>query len=185
MNNRKLLLFTFVVVVLAQLFVPSKMIWDREDTLKTGTEFKFKTTPIDPSDPFRGKYITLNYEENSYPIQDGSQWSGSETCFLSVTTDEEGFAKIDSVTKLEPQHSDFVKAKVYYVIGDELFIDYPFERYYMEESKAYPAELVYRESQRDTSTNCYALVSVKNGDAVLKDVMINGSSIVELIKNKN
>ena len=47
----------FIIVVCAQLFVPSQMIFQQEDVLKTGTAFKFKTQPVDPSDPFKGKYI--------------------------------------------------------------------------------------------------------------------------------
>ncbi|HMB62545.1 MAG TPA: hypothetical protein VKN36_05700, partial [Eudoraea sp.] len=62
--------------------------------------------------------------------------------------------------------------------------DYPFDRFYMEESKANEAELTYRQSQRDTSKITYALVRIKNGEAVLKDVMIDGISIRELVKTK-
>ena len=62
-----------------------------------------------------------------------------------------------------------------------LAIDYPFDRYYMEESKAYDAELTYRKSQLDTSQIAYALVSIKDGEAVLKDVLINGVSIREIV----
>lgn len=64
-----------------------------------------------------------------------------------------------------------------------LTIHYPFDRYYMEESKAYDAELTYIQSQQDTSKITYALVSIKNGDAVLKDVMISGTSIKEIVKS--
>ncbi|MBA4241981.1 MAG: GDYXXLXY protein, partial [Sphingobacteriaceae bacterium] len=52
MANKKLLLVTFCVVALIQLYVPAKMIFDSEDILTTGKEFKFKTEPIDPNDPF-------------------------------------------------------------------------------------------------------------------------------------
>ena len=52
----------------------------------------------------------------------------------------------------------------------------------MEESKAYEAELTYRQSQRDTTKLTYALVSIKNGDAVLKDVLIDGISIKEIVE---
>lgn len=38
--------------------------------------------------------------------------------------------------------------------------------------------------QRDTSQITYAVVSIKNGNAVLKDVMINGTSIIEIVKAK-
>ncbi len=52
----------------------------------------------------------------------------------------------------------------------------------MEESKASDAEEIYAKSLQDTTQLTYALVSIKNGDAVLKDVLIDGVSIKEIVK---
>ena len=52
----------------------------------------------------------------------------------------------------------------------------------MEESKAKPAEDLYMESQRNIDNMTYALVSIKDGDAVLKDVIIDDKSIKEIVK---
>ena len=104
-----------------------------------------------------------------------------------LTTDENGFAKIKSVSKLEPaDKQDFLKAKVRFISydGSKLTIDYPFDRFYMEESKAYDAELTYNRSRRDTNSVAYALVNIKNGESVLKDVMIDGISIREIVKQE-
>ena len=54
----------------------------------------------------------------------------------------------------------------------------------MEESKAYDAELTYTQSSRDTNSVTYALVNIKNGESVLKDVMINGVPIREIVKQE-
>jgi uncharacterized membrane-anchored protein len=185
MINKKILLPVFILVALVQLFVPAKMILDREDILDKGKEYKFKTEPIDPNDPFRGKYITLRYEDDMIEIQNEADWIRGEIIYVFLTTDNEGFAKIQSVSKENPTNKqDFLKTKVSYVTGNganKLTIDYPFDRYYMEESKAYDAELTYRESQLDTSQIAYALVSINDGEAVLKDVLINGVSIREIV----
>jgi uncharacterized membrane-anchored protein len=185
MINKKILLPVFILVAIVQLFVPAKMIFDREDILDKGKEYKFKTQPIDPNDPFRGKYITLRYEENMIEIQNEADWKRGEIVYILLTTDNEGFVKIQSVSKQNPTSSqDFLKAKVSYITSNganKLTIDYPFDRYYMEESKAYDAELTYRESELDTSQIAYALVSIKDGEAVLKDVLINGVSIREIV----
>ena len=185
MINKKILLPVFILIALVQLFVPAKIILDREDILDKGKEYKFKTKPIDPNDPFRGKYITLRYEDDMIEIQNESDWLRGEIIYVFLTTDDEGFAEIQSVSKENPANNqDFIKTKVSYVTDDgsnKLIIDYPFDRYYMEESKAYDAELIYRESQRDTSQIAYALVSIKDGEAVLKDVLINGVSIREIV----
>nr|WP_298924454.1 GDYXXLXY domain-containing protein [uncultured Allomuricauda sp.] len=186
MNSKKVLFPLFILVVLAQLYVPAKMIWDKEDVLDSGKEFKFKTAPIDPSDPFRGKYIVLSYDENTIEIPDEHDWIRGEVIYVSMIEDNEGFAKIKAVSKekLDP-NEDFVKAEVGFITSfdtTKLTIDYPFDRFYMEESKAYDAELTYRESQRDTTKITYALVNLKNGDAVLKDVLIDGIPIRALVK---
>ncbi len=185
--NYKILLPVFVLVAIVQLYVPAKMIFDKEDVIHTGTEYKFKTEPIDPNDPFRGKYITLRYEEDMVEVENESDWRWGEMVYVLLTSDSNGFAKILSVSKETPTGTpDFLIAKVSYVPDDgsnKLTIEYPFDRYYMEESKAYDAELAYRESQIDTNQIAYALVSIKEGDAVLKDVLINGVSIREIVKS--
>lgn len=186
MDSKKILLTAFVVVAIVQLYVPAKMIWDQEEILDAGVEYRFKTAPIDPYDPFRGKYITLSFEENNVAVPEEEDWRAGESVYVSLKTDKEGFAGIRYASKTRPTDDwDFVKAKVQMVAGHnpkELIIEYPFNRYYMQESKAYDAEIMYRESQQDTTKVTYALVSVRNGEAVLKDVMIDGTPIREIVK---
>jgi uncharacterized membrane-anchored protein len=186
MDNKKIFLALFILVVLAQLFVPAKMILDRESVLSNGKEFKFKTEPIDPTDPFRGKYITLSYEDNTFEIQDESDFTYNEVIYVTIITNSEGYAVISSVSKTEPDDThDYFKAKVDFINDTgRLSVDFPFDRYYMEESKAYEAELVYRESQIDSNQVAYALVHVKDGQAVLKNVMIDGISIKDIVKSQ-
>jgi uncharacterized membrane-anchored protein len=185
MNNKKLLLAAMVLVAMAQLYFPAKMIRDRENVLNTGKEFKFKTAPIDPYDPFRGKYIALAFKDNMFDIQGDSNWVYNESVFVILTADEQGFAKIRSVSKEKPAYGqEYVKAKVTYVSHNgnyRLFIEYPFNRFYMEESKAIDAEQLYRRTLPDTTQIAYALVKIKDGDAVLKDVLINDISIREIV----
>ena len=188
MNRKTLILLLFVLVALVQLFVPAKMIIDREDVLNTGKEFKFRTEPVDPSDPFRGKYITLFFEDDMIRVEDENEWIDNETVYVILTTDSEGYAKIFSVSKDVPKDTqDYLKTKVNYTTSNgenELFVEFPFDRYYMEESKAYKAERVHAKAQSDTNQITYALVSVKNGESVLKDVLIDGKSIGEIVKDQ-
>lgn len=185
MANKKLLLLIFCIVAAIQIYVPAKMIFDSEDVIATGKEFKFKTEPIDPNDPFRGKYITLRFEENHIEQLTDTNWVANQDIYVKLIRDKDGYAKIKEICKTEPSDTDdFVKSKVnYYSQYNEkvVYIDYPFERYYMEETKAPDAEIVYRESARDTLQNTYALVSVKKGQAVLKDVFINETSIKTIV----
>jgi uncharacterized membrane-anchored protein len=99
MNNKKIVVTAYVLIALVQLYVPAKMILDKEHVLETGKTFKFKTTPIDPSDPFRGKYITLHYDENTVEIAKAEDWVRVEIIYVSITTDAAGFGKIKAVSK--------------------------------------------------------------------------------------
>lgn len=187
MNNKKILLPAFIVMALIQLYIPSKIILDNESVLRSGTIYKFRTAPIDPTDPFRGKYITLNYRETTYNAPNIDDWVMGENIYVTFTTDNNGFAKIESVTKNKPADTDaYLKTKVNYVSAsgnNQLIIDYPFDKYYMEESIAPSAELLYNHSRLDTNQVAYSLVSVRKGNAVLKDVLINGVPIREVVKS--
>ena len=59
MNNKKFMLLAFIFVALAQLYVPAKMILDREAVLNKGTAYKFKTAPVDSNDILRVKLTFL------------------------------------------------------------------------------------------------------------------------------
>lgn len=185
MNNKFLILLIFIIIALVQLYVPAKMILNRENILETGKEYKFKSAPLDPNDPFRGKYMTLRFEENTFIIQDEKKLTRGEQIYVRLTIDTDGYAKVMTVSKELPTGKvDYVKAKIGYMITNnntkKIIINYPFNRYYLKETKAQKAESIYRESLSDTSRIVCALVSIKDGDAVLKDVLIDGIPIDEI-----
>ena len=179
----------FIVVVVAQIFVPAQMIFNKETIITTGKAYKFKTQPVDPSDPFRGKYINLNYEINSFVTAD-TLWERKDKIYIYLDTDSLGFAKVDEISRIPLNLTkDFIIAEVgwYNKIEEELNFNLPFNRYYMEETKAYDAEVAVRNNQRDSLPNStYALVYIKNGKAVLNDVIINEISIKDyVVKEKD
>lgn len=177
----------FLIVAGAQLFVPAKMILNQETILETGKLYKFKTQPIDPSDPFKGKYISLNYAIDVYKTKD-SLWERRKPIYVYLETDSLGYAKVETVSRtiLPENKNEFVKANVqwYAKYSSELNIDFPFNRYYMKETKAYDAEIAVRNRQRDSfPDNTHALIYVKNGEAVLNDVIIDNISIKDYVEN--
>jgi uncharacterized membrane-anchored protein len=186
MFNSKLPFIILIAAAAIQWYVPVSMILHRENILQSGKEYKFKTAPVDPSDPFRGKYITLQYDARMARVEYKYNWQNDEPVYVLLSTDKDGYAVIDKAVKEKPTGTNnFVKAKVDYISYDSLlYINYSFDRYYMEEAKAPDAEKIYRESIRDSSYKTYALVNIKNGEAVLKDVLINGVSIKQITASK-
>lgn len=176
----------FVIMIIAQWFVPLQMIFQQEDVLAKGKIFKFKTEPIDPSDPFRGKYITLRFAETRYPVDTSLHFLPGEDIYVAIANKGE-YASIQSISREVPNNTgEYVKAKVWYSGSDsQVEIQYPFDKFYLEESKAADAERAYWEANRDSTQVAYALVAIKNGTAALKDVIINEKSVVDLVKEMN
>src|SRR5688572_7599870 len=95
-------LLAFLLVALVQLYVPAQMIWNREEILETGKEYKFRTAPIDPNDPFRGKYVALRFEQNWVNVHDLDNWKYEEEIFVNLKVDANGFANITGISKSKP-----------------------------------------------------------------------------------
>ena len=186
MVNKKYIYLLFAVMVFAQILVPLQMIYHHENILTTGKIFKFKTQPIDPNDPFRGKYIDLAFEENNITVKNIKNYQKTGIIFVKIKNDTLGFAKIISISKTEPdKNSDYLALKLNYaneLNNNTIFLDLPFSRYYMNENKAQSAENLYRESTKNIQNNTYALVAVKSGEGIIKDVMIDEVSIKKLVK---
>jgi len=174
----------FIILAIVQLCIPAQMINHRESILKEGKVFKFKTEPVDPSDPFKGKYIYLNYELRSFKV-DNVVWKPSQDIYISIINDSLGFAKASAIHEEAPKNGDFVMAKVdrYSSAKEVVRFTFPFNEFYMEESKAYDAEVAHRNAQRDSLPNStYALVYIKEGEAVLSNVFINDIPIAEFVE---
>ena len=65
MTRRRRLVF--VALVAAQALLPLALIAWNEQALASGTRVTLKTAPVDPVDPFRGRYVTLSYEISAVP----------------------------------------------------------------------------------------------------------------------
>ncbi|MDH3710713.1 MAG: GDYXXLXY domain-containing protein [Cyclobacteriaceae bacterium] len=193
MFDRKITLLIFAAMVLAQWYVPGSMILQREATIDKGQAFKFKCQPIDPIDPFRGKYITLGFDADNYSFNstiDDQLWSYGHLAYVTIKNDESDFARITGVSNTKPDAgAAFFQATirgVSYIETDKkgsLTFEFPFNRFYMEESKAPLAEQLYGEQLSDSTSLVYGLVSIYKGNAVLTDVIINGQSIKEAVEN--
>jgi uncharacterized membrane-anchored protein len=185
MRTNYVLMAAFVVVAVAQLYVPSSMIIEREDVLKNGRAYRFETRPIDPTDPMRGKYITLRFTNDECTLAGNPTFAHDDILFAHITENESGFAEIGHLSKEEPAANiDYIRVRAQYPqqVNDSTHVgvEYDFNRFYMDEKKAPIAEELYRESRRDSLQATWAVVRIKDGAAVLEDVMINGVSIGEL-----
>jgi len=189
---RYIIVGVFIVMVIAQWAVPVSMIMGEEDNLKNGTEYRFKTRPVDPSDPFRGKYVTLSFEAEQYSPADTNEthFERDDEVYATIAPDEDGFAKVIHISAEPPGDVDaYLQTKVMYanVYDGEghVTLDFPFNRFYLEESKASDAERLAWSSRDDSTRVTYAKVMVGKGQASLVDVIVNDTSIVDVVRRIN
>ncbi|MDO4881588.1 MAG: GDYXXLXY domain-containing protein [Capnocytophaga sp.] len=173
---KKYLVIAFVAMVLLQLLFPLKMILDREIILEKGHTFLFKIRPIDPYDAFRGRYVTINYEEDRVmlPFSMHRKDNISEI-YITLTADSLGRVVFKDITETKPTSTDiYMKVPVTYVTDDgEALIEIQDNRYYMNENKAPIAERIVKEG--------YAQVVVYKGKTILKGILIEGIPIEKYI----
>lgn len=193
---KKLLLISLLILIGAQFAIPFRMIHDREEVLRKGELFRFKTRPIDPADPFQGRYVRLSFENNYIPCakEDQSDLDYKTPVFVLLETNQHGFAQFSQMNREKPETDIYLKTryrgnrrqwnsktKKHTFLGDQ--IDIPFDRFYMDEAKAPRAEIIARDATRET--NCWVNVRIYEGKAVIEDVFVKGESLRELAEKKD
>lgn len=79
------------------------LVQQRASILKSGTEVRLRTVPVDPRDLFRGDYVVF-----SYPIsvvdtgKDAGTFKSGETVYVTLGRDAEGFARAVGVSRNWP-----------------------------------------------------------------------------------
>ncbi|HEY9060366.1 MAG TPA: GDYXXLXY domain-containing protein [Pseudobacteroides sp.] len=187
----------FIILSLAQLAFPAQMIMSRENVLNKGQVFKFRIKPIDPVDNFRGNYLSIYFSDNRVPVSSNDNYSLNQTVYATVENDIDGFAKFTGVSSQIPEHRNYIKTKILYFdyetrAGEEskttklvpraVYIKIPFERYYMAENKAKPAEEAYNKSLSERK-EVYITVKIHNGDTVVENLYIDGEKIEDYLRH--
>jgi uncharacterized membrane-anchored protein len=185
MKMRSWLIPVLVVVAAGQLAIPAYMIHRQETTLREGRAYKFKTAPMDPYDAFRGRYVALRFEQDHAPCPGTNQVYRWVKAYARIEEGPDGFAVVRELLLQPPSTGEYFKVQMTYQgwgsNTNTAYFIMPFDRYYMEETKAPQAERAYWEHNRRGATNqtTYALVRVRNGYAALENVIVAGKPIAE------
>lgn len=190
MKTKTLLLIAFILVAMAQLFVPYQMIRTQAGFAETGTEFKFKTgNRFNPNfngigSDLSGKFIWLKFREDQIQIGDKKDWENIQNAYVEFTTDSAGFAKILSVATIKPvSRNEWVRARVNVDWKDStrLQIFYPFNKYYIQDTKSKMVESVIKNRLCDTLKTNYLKIKIKENQFVAGDLVIDGVPFKEMI----
>jgi uncharacterized membrane-anchored protein len=184
--KRSLALILLGGLVAVQFAVLYAMIAGNERVLREGQPFRFRTRPFDPHDPFQGRYVQLIFEDNYIPQVDSGRPRFGATIYATIATNDQGFAGFVGGSLTPPATKPYLKTRC---LGDHMdwsqnnskskrdgiSVAMPFNRFYMDETKAPLAEKAVWDAAR--ATNCFAAVRVLNGRAVIEDVIVHGQSI--------
>ncbi len=194
---KKQTLILLVILICAQLAVPFTMTRGREKILRDGECYRFKTRPIDPADPFQGRFVRLGFQNDYIPCPEDHKpdLRYKESVYLILQIDSDGFATPAEWSREKPAKNNYLKTHYAGIRRDwnrdtrkrthrGLRFAYPFNRFYMDEVKAPRAEKLAAEAARDNTSDCWASVRILNGKAVIEDLFIEGKSIRELAAKK-
>lgn len=115
----------FVALVAAQALLPLALIGWNEQALASGTRVTLRTVPVDPVDPFRGRYVTLRYEISALPT------GAPEGTTVYVPLRDGGVAWIGGLPTTRRPEGIFVRGVV-----DDGSIRFGIERYFTDEDEA-------------------------------------------------
>ncbi|HBJ86473.1 MAG TPA: hypothetical protein DDZ88_21985 [Verrucomicrobiales bacterium] len=100
-----------------------------------------------------------------------------------MTTGEDGLATITSLSLTPPASGDYIRVRTGYAYESKATIEWPFERFYINEKLAPEADEWFAENIR-TDKGIIAEVRVLNGRAVLADLSLDGRSFREILKER-
>jgi uncharacterized membrane-anchored protein len=174
-------IFLFSAVALIQLYVPASMIWKREKTLKEGRVWKFRTTPLDPEDAFRGRYIRLGFVADEVPRSKPLKAAGKIYAVLKEGAD--GFAEVESLSLTRAAGDNVIEVGAGYWNDNMQNIEFPFNRYWVTEKIAPEAERAYAANSRRQKQNAYLTVRVHDGDTAVEQLYIDNRPLADYLRN--
>ena len=176
-------LVIFAIVALAQWAAPLSQIWTHEQTLTQGTLIKLKCTAPDPYDPLRGRYLAVRPEQRDASVPAGMKLESGSHFYATLTTGVDGLSTITHLSLTPPPSGDYIRLKSGYVYSDKASIEWPFERFYINEKLAPEADKWFAENIR-SAQGIIAEVRVLNGRAVLADLSLDGKPFREILKER-
>lgn len=178
---KALRLLIFAAVALAQLGVPAWLIWMRTQTLTKGKVWKFRTAPVDPLDAVRGRYVALSFKAQQVPRAE--RLPPSSSVYALLREGASGFAEVERLSTTPLQGDNVMKVAPGSWWDGVQHVDFPLDRYWVNEKRAPQAERAYAANSRKEKDNAYVTVRVHNGDAAIDQLFIDDQPLPEYLRN--
>jgi uncharacterized membrane-anchored protein len=175
-------LIVFGLLCLTQLAVPVVSVMTHERTVREGELFRFRCAPVDPVDLFRGRYVALGIEERRVTTDVEHEWTVGDSLFVQVLVGDDGFARLGETSSDPPAAGAYLAARVERRNGREVWLDLPFDRYYVAEGMAEDADRAYRELTSSAGAETFVTVRIHGGKAVLDELYLDDLPLREYLE---
>jgi len=155
-------------------------------TLYSGEEIILQTRPLDPSDPLRGDYVSLQYEAEEVPVGlvepaiTERVKNGESGLNVYVTLEKKNGIDVPAkVTMKQPDKGTYLKGTIDYIgvrdtfngeqtaAGEEVaYIQYSLDKYFVADNTGTKWE------EASAKGEVLAKAKVHNGYAVLTDILV-------------
>jgi hypothetical protein len=173
----------FGLTVIAQWAASLSQIWTHEKVLTQGTLVKLKCSAPDPSDPLRGRFLAVRPEETQAQVPTDVEVARGADVFLTLTPEADGLSKVTSLGLTPPASGTYMKVQTGWIHEKSASIEWPFDRFYLNEKLAPEADKWFAENIRNAK-GITAEVRVLHGRAVLEDLSLDGRSFRDLLKER-
>jgi len=173
----------FALAALAQWALPLAQIWTHEQTLTHGTLIKLKCAAPDPYDPLRGRFLAVRPEQSKVTVPDDVKIHQGAQVYVTLTPGADGLSTITGLSTTPPTTGTWMRVRARWIYNKEATLQWPFDRFYINEKLAPEADKWFAENIRGTK-GIIAEVRVLEGRAVLADLSLDGKPFREILKER-
>lgn len=181
--------YILVAALIAQILIPTSLIFSNQTILENGDVYKFKTAPVDPYDIFRGRYVALGVEDTRAEFKNNDiNLKRGQKVYVTITVNHDGYAQFDQISINKPVGQSYVTTQIRWPVYQKqgfYNIKNPFNRYYMNENKAMAAEMAYRRYNNKTDNetkDAYIIVRVLGGRGLIENLFLGEEPIEDYLR---
>ena len=182
---KKGLWLAFALAVLLQWALPLVQIWQHERVLTHGTLVKLRCTAPDPYDPLRGRYLRVDLQPDQAHLPAGSEVRAGDAIYVRLAPGADGVGNIEEAALTPGSDGVWAKVTARYIYGESIPIEWPIDRFYINEVIAPEADEWMAKNLRNREAPILAEVRVLDGRMVLEDLSVDGKSFREILREQS
>lgn len=174
-------------LALAQIAVPAQMALNQVMVRAKGVQLRIRCAPVDPVNPFMGRYVRLNLSgEVAAPKSRPGRAGRMQDAWVTYTLDEQGFVNPAALYWVRPKDAPSLKVRTSGFDQDgKIRFSYPFDRYYMNEMKAPEVDRAMAGGRWNLRPReVFVTVRVLGETAVLEELHLNGLPVLEYLRRE-